>query len=230
MYMQERTYVCMYVPRMVSMNAGMVSSYDQFAWCSSSCPILSGIISLYWEMKNISFCRSALKSFSHAVTLFEWDAFAPMMLLHMGHHFSFDKKLGKELSIILVQLCIKILRILKRTYMIKKETTKYATSLHILRLDFFSNTILNRSMVPDNIPLDASMWLPIRSSKRLWLSTSSCISPVNLFRKTTLSCKLCTALSLSCSLMSREYEEEALRPPSSRPSKRADLEERCSLL
>lgn len=36
---------------------------------------------------------------------------------------------------------------LKRTYMIKKETTKYATSLHILRLDFFSNTYIANNFI-----------------------------------------------------------------------------------
>lgn len=52
---------------------------------------------------------------------------------------------------------------------------------------------------------------------------------LTLLSNKTLSCKLSTALSLSWSLVSWEYEEDALRPPSSRPSKREDLEPRCSL-
>uniref|UniRef100_A0A2P2IZM4 Uncharacterized protein n=1 Tax=Rhizophora mucronata TaxID=61149 RepID=A0A2P2IZM4_RHIMU len=57
-------------------------------------------------------------------------------------------------------------RYIKIVYLIKKNTnrkdmTKNPTSAHVLRLDFFSNTILNLSMVPDIIPLDMSMPLPI---------------------------------------------------------------------
>lgn len=56
------------------------------------------------------------------------------------------------------------------------------------------------------------------------------IKELTLFRKTTLSCKLFKDFSFSCSSVSREYEEEALKPPSSiSSSKRAVLDARLSL-
>nr|GMD18645.1 hypothetical protein Iba_chr07eCG1170 [Ipomoea batatas]GMD20085.1 hypothetical protein Iba_chr07fCG1460 [Ipomoea batatas] len=57
-------------------------------------------------------------------------------------------------------------------------------------------------MVPDNTPLEASMSLPCLSSMRLWVSTSSCISPDNCNNKLTLSCSPSSAFSFSCSSIS----------------------------
>lgn len=58
------------------------------------------------------------------------------------------------------------------------------------------------------------------------------VEELTLFRKTALSCKKFKDLSFSCSYVSHEYDEEALRPPSSMPSSlsnRAFLDARLSL-
>lgn len=53
---------------------------------------------------------------------------------------------------------------------------------------------------------------------------------LTLFSRLTLSCSPSSALSLSCSSISwEEYEDDALMPPSSIPSKRATLLLRRSL-
>lgn len=55
------------------------------------------------------------------------------------------------------------------------------------------------------------------------------VEELTLFRKTTLSCRIFKDLSFSCSSV---YDEEALRPPSSMPSRlsnRALLDARLSL-